>query len=235
MQSHRLKRRPESRRLSDWVRLAVPLLVIAAFGLIAWKAGYFKLKSSATLDAVADRAREVPWLGPVFTGVYGVVAAFAAPVSPLAYGAGALFGIVRGMIAVWIGSMIGAVAGYWLARRIFADATKRLLGRHEAKLGDIRTRRAFVLTLRTQLLPVVPFGVFNYAAGAAKIPFGAYLAATAIGILPGTIAAVVVGERLAAGIRGSGRGAFVVAGAVIAALLAISFAPSLIRRRRQRR
>jgi uncharacterized membrane protein YdjX (TVP38/TMEM64 family) len=131
--------------------------------------------------------------------------------------------------------MIGAVAGYWLARRVFADTTKRLLGRHEAKLRDIRTHSAFVLTLRTQLLPVVPFGVFNYAAGAAKIPFGAYIAATAIGILPGTIAAVVVGERLAAGIRGSGRGAFVVAGAVIAALLAISFVPSLIGRRRPRR
>jgi uncharacterized membrane protein YdjX (TVP38/TMEM64 family) len=228
MHPHRSARRREPRRLGDWLRIFVPLLVIITLVVMAWKAGYF------TLDTVTGQAKGIPWLAPVFTTVYAVAAAFAAPVSPLAYGSGALFGVIHGTIAVWSGSMIGGAGGYWLARGVFAESTKRLLGRHNERLRDIRTHSAFVVTLRMRLLPLVPFGVFNYAAGAAKLPFGPYLAATALGILPGTIAAVVVGDRLAAGFRGSGRTAFFVAGGVIAALVAISFLPALFQRRRSR-
>jgi uncharacterized membrane protein YdjX (TVP38/TMEM64 family) len=211
----------------------LPILVIGTFIMVAWRAGYFKLEGGAKLTAAADRAREIPWLGPLFAAVYGIVAAFAAPVSPLAYGAGALFGIIRGVLTVWVGSMIGAIAGYWLARRALAGATKRLLGRHQAKLRELGKNNAFLVTLRAQLLPFIPFGIFNYAAGAARIPFIPYAAATAIGIIPGSIAAVFVGERIAAGIRGASRGPFLVAGTVMLALIAVSFLPGLIERRRR--
>jgi len=60
-----------------------------------------------------------------------------------------------------------------------------------------------------------------------ELPF---LAGTAVGILPGTIAAVYVGDRLLAGITGSDKRAFVVAGVVVAALFALSFAPTLIKK-----
>lgn len=221
-------------RASDWARFIVPVVLIAAFIVVAWRAGYFNLKNPQKLNEAADRAQDIPWLGPVFALAYATVAAFAAPVSPLAYGAGAVFGVVQGCIWVMVGSLIGGAAGYWLARGAWAEAAKRLLGRYHRKLQDMKHGNAFLTTARLQLLPIVPFGIFNYAAGATRFPFVAYLAGTAIGILPGTVAAVYVGERIADGFRGAGKSAFIIAAAVMVGLIVLSYVPALIRKIRGR-
>jgi uncharacterized membrane protein YdjX (TVP38/TMEM64 family) len=211
----------------DWARIAVPVVVVAALLVVAWRAGYFDLKDPAKLTAAANRVEDTPWLGPIFSAVYAVIAALAAPVSPLAYAAGAVFGVVRGTLFVWVASVIGGAAGYLLARTIWANSARRILGRYQQKVQSLNTGSAFLTTLRVQLLPIVPFGVFNYAAGASRIPFVPYILGTAIGVLPGSIAAVYVGDRIMAGIT-SDRHAFIVAAAVMAALLGLSFVPALI-------
>jgi uncharacterized membrane protein YdjX (TVP38/TMEM64 family) len=221
-------------RPSDWARLIVPVLLIAAFIVAAWKLGYFDLKNPRQLNAAADKAQRLPWLGPLFALAYAVVATFAAPVSPLAYGAGAVFGVVQGTLLVWAASLAGGSAGYWLARGAWSETAHRLLGRYEDKVQDLKRGNAFLTTLRVQLLPIVPFGVFNYAAGATRLPYLAYLAGTALGVIPGSIAAVYVGERIAAGFRGSGKSAFLVAAAVMVGLIALSFLPNLIKKLRGR-
>ena len=200
--------------------------------VVAWRHGYFDLKNPEKLGAAAERVQDIPWLGPIFVAVYAGLAMLAAPVSPLAYGAGAVFGVVRGTIFVMLASLIGASVGYFLARSAWSGVARRLFGRFHGKLSQMRGGSVFLTTLRFQLLPIMPFGIFNYGAGAAHLPFFPFLAGTAIGILPGTIAAVYVGERIMAGITGSDRRAFVVAGLVVAALFALSFAPTLLKKRR---
>ena len=224
----------ESLRGTDYVRVAIPIAVTIALVISAWRFGYFHLKNPQALNAAAERAVNVPWLGPIFVVVYAFLAALAAPVSPLAYGAGAVFGLLRGSIYVWIGSMLGGTAGYWLARGVWSEPAHRLLGSHRDKLQELRRGNGFLTTMRLQLLPIVPFGIFNYAAGTTEISFVQFLAGTALGIIPGTIAAVYVGDRLAAGFQGSGKSAFLVAGAVMAGLIALSFAPTAIRKLRGR-
>lgn len=219
-------------RPSDWVRLALPLLLIAALIITAWRLGYFNLKNPQHLTKAADRAQDVPWLGPIFVATYAALAAFAAPVSPLAYGAGAVFHTIRGTIFVWIGSLLGATAGYWLARGVWADTAHRLLGRYRNKLAEIKRGNVFLTTLRVQLLPIVPFGVFNYAAGAGRISFLPFILGTAIGVIPGTVAAVYAGDRIAAGFTGGGKSSFFVAGGVMLALLVVSFIPTIVKKLR---
>jgi uncharacterized membrane protein YdjX (TVP38/TMEM64 family) len=220
----------EPARPTDWVRVALPLIAVAVFVVIAWRHGYFDLKNPEKLDAAAQRVQDIPWLSPIFVAVYAGLATFAAPVSPLAYGAGAVFGVVHGTMLVMIASLLGATAGYFLARSAWSGVARRLLGRFHGKLHGLRHGNVFLTTLRVQLLPIMPFGIFNYGAGVAHLPFLPYLAGTALGILPGTVAAVYVGDRLLAGIAESDRRAFVVAGVVVAALFALSFAPSLIKK-----
>src|SRR2546423_14675788 len=82
--------------LTDWLRIALPVLVVAGFMVLAWRFGYFRLKTPEQLDAATDRVEGLPWLAPIFVLSYAALATLAAPVSPLAYGAGALFGMVRG-------------------------------------------------------------------------------------------------------------------------------------------
>jgi uncharacterized membrane protein YdjX (TVP38/TMEM64 family) len=105
-----------------------------------------------------------------------------------------------------------------------------LLGRHEAKLSKLREGSPFLTMLRVQLVPVVPFGMLNYAAGTARLPFFQFWSASGLAIIPSTIAAVYVGDRIAAGVRGRGTHAFVVAGLVMVGLFVLSFLPGLLKR-----
>lgn len=222
-------------RASDWLRIALPVVFIAALVITAWRLGYFNLKNPEHLTKAANRVHDVPWLGPMFVAAYAALAAFAAPVSPLAYGSGAVFHTVRGTIFVWIGSMLGAAAGYWLARGILADTAHRFLGRYRNKLTELKRGSVFLSTLRVQLLPIVPFGVFNYAAGSTKVAFIPFMLGTGLGIIPGSIAAVYAGDRIAAGFTGGGKRAFLVAGGVMLALFIVSFIPTIVTKLRSRR
>ena len=224
----------ERLRLSDWVRITLPILFVIAFIVVAWQLGYFKLRHPEHLGAAADRVRDVPWLGPIFVGVYAAMGAFAAPVSPLAYGAGAVFGPIRGSLFVWLASLIGAAAGYWMARGAWADSSHRLLGRYAGKLHTLREQNTFLMTFRVQLLPIIPFGIFNYAAGTSRLPFLPFMLGTALGIIPGTVAAVYIGDRLSEGVGAHDTHAFEVAGIVAALLLVVSFLPTLIQKLRKR-
>jgi len=218
----------EPARPTDWLRIGLPLVAVAVFVILAWRHGYFDLKNPQKLDAAAQRVQDIPWLGPIFVAVYATLAIIAAPVSPLAYGGGAVFGVIRGSAFVMLASLIGATGGYFLARSTWSGVARRVLGRFHDRMRQMRHGNVFLTTLRFQLLPIMPFGVFNYAAGVSHLPFLPFLAGTAVGILPGTVAAVYVGERIMAGITGSDKRAFVVAGVVVAALFAVSFAPTLI-------
>ena len=229
---HQAEEPHEPATVWDWIRAGLPLLALAVFIVLAWRHGYFDLKNPQKLDAAAQRVQDIPWLGPIFVAVYAGLAMLAAPVSPLAYGAGAVFGVIRGTLYVLIASLIGASAGYYLARSAWSGVARRLLGRFHGKLRELRHGNVFLTTLRLQLLPIMPFGIFNYGAGVARLPFLPFLAGTAVGILPGTVAAVYVGERVMAGITGSDRRAFVIAGIVVAAIFGLSFAPSLIKKLR---
>src|SRR6266542_389166 len=123
-------------RSTDWLRLIVPVVVLALFGLAAWKLGLFDANGAKQVESATGTAGTV-WFQPVFVLVFAALAALAMPLAPLAYGAGAIFGIVRGSILSWIASMIGATAGYYLARGVLAGTARRLLGKRRDILHDL--------------------------------------------------------------------------------------------------
>lgn len=217
----------------DWVRIAIPVVLLAGLVIAGWQLGYFDLTEPGALHEATTRASGIPWLAPAFLAVYAALAALAAPVSPLAYGAGAVFGVLEGSILVWSASMIGSATGYTLARTVWSDSARRLLGRHEEKLKRLREGNTFLTVLRVQLLPVVPFGLLTYAAGTARLKFIPYWLASGLGIVPSTLAAVYVGDRLRAGVREKGGHPFLVAAAVMVAVLLLSFLPTILAKRNE--
>src|SRR4029077_14134756 len=138
----------------DWVRVAIPVVLLAGLVVAGWQLGYFDLREPDALHEAASRARGMPWLAPMFVAAYATLAALAAPVSPLAYGAGAVFGVVEGSILVWMASMLGSAAASTLARAVWSESALRLLGRREDKLRRLREGNSFLNMLRLQLMPV---------------------------------------------------------------------------------
>jgi uncharacterized membrane protein YdjX (TVP38/TMEM64 family) len=212
------------------MRLLGSLLVLAVFGFAAWKLGLFEPEAAEKVSAEAGRAAGIHWILPVYIAVYAIVAAFALPVGPLAYGAGAVFGFVRGSIYVWIASMIAAPLGYFLARDVWATSARRLLGSQGEKLTHLNKGNVALTSFRMQLMPLVPFGVFNYAAAISKLPIGPFLLGTAFGIIPGTLLATFIGDRFIAGIRGNDREPLYIALAVTVVLFGLSFLPKVLQK-----
>lgn len=215
-----------ARRLStgDKIRLIAPIVIYAGLAFVAWKLGYFR-EQKLTSAANASTGRVVA--AATFVVIYAIGGALALPVSPLAYGAGAIFGFWRASILVWVGSMLGAVAGYYLARGIWAKPARRLLGHYTQKLRSLRKQSVFVTSFRLQLVPVVPFGAFNYAAAISKFDPVPFFAGTALGIIPGTLMATFIGDRVAAGAHGASKKPYLAGAAVAVLVLVLSFAPKL--------
>jgi uncharacterized membrane protein YdjX (TVP38/TMEM64 family) len=221
-----------SQKLStgDRVRLIAPVVVYVALALVAWKLGYFRAEK--VTEEAAGAARN-PLISIIYALIYGSIAALALPVGPLAYAAGAIFGFIRGSIVVWVGSMIGAIAGYYLAHGVWATPARRLLGRYKDKIHGLRTGNVFLTAFRLQLMPIIPFGAFNYAAAISKLDPLRFFAGTALGIIPGTLMATFIGDRVIAGVHGGGKTPYLLAGGVAALLLGLSFAPQLWKKFRQ--
>jgi uncharacterized membrane protein YdjX (TVP38/TMEM64 family) len=207
----------------DKIRLVAPVVIYAILAFVAWKLGYFR---EQTVEEAARSTGSV-WVGGAFALIYGAVGALALPLTPLAFVAGAVFGFWRASFLVWIGSMLAAVTGYYLARGVWAKPARRLLGRHEGKLHDLRTRSIFLTSLRVRLVPLIPFGVFSFAAGISKISLLPFLIGTGFGVIPTTLLTAFVGDRFAAGFHGESKTPYFFAAAAALVMLALSFAPKL--------
>jgi phospholipase D1/2 len=216
---------------SDKLRLVAPIVVYAALAFVAWKRGFLQEQTVTS----AARSSGVVWLAAVYVVVYAAVGALALPTGPLSYASGAVFGFWKGSIVVWIASMIAAVGGYYLARGVMAKPARRLLGPHNEKLRDLRKGNVVLTTLRLQLFPLVPFGVFNYAAAISKLDPIRFVVGTAIGIIPGTLLSTFIGDRFVAGARGESKTPYLLAGAALLVVLALTFAPKLWDKFRTRR
>jgi uncharacterized membrane protein YdjX (TVP38/TMEM64 family) len=123
-------------------------------------------------------------------GVVGFV-----PGSALTLAAGALFGVPKGVVLVFVAAVLGSSAAFLIARyaargfveRRIADnpqfaAIDRAIGREGRKI-------AFLL----RLSPAIPFTLLNYALGLTRVRFPDYLLAS-LGMIPGTLLYVYLGS-----------------------------------------
>lgn len=132
--------------------------------------------------------------GPVtYVAVHVVLTLLPVPKNLLAGIAGALFGALGGVALAWVAAMLSAVVAFALARRVGQAAVAGLTGRGVVRVQRLLREQGLLTMLVARLTPFVPFTVVNYAAGVGPTSRRDYLLGTAVGILPGTVAYVVVG------------------------------------------
>ena len=98
------------------------------------------------------------------------------------------------MLLVLVGATAGAGVVFIAARTAFADLARRRAGPFMARLEDGFSRNAFSYLLALRLIPAAPFWVVNIVPALTRMPFRSYLAATFIGIAPGSAVFVSVGR-----------------------------------------
>jgi len=107
------------------------------------------------------------------------------------HGFGVAFPLVLG------GWVLSGLAAYALGRTAGRPLLVRLVG--ERRFGDAERlvqRGGISVLLAARLVPVVPFSLAGYVAGAARVPVGRYTWTTAVRTVPVTAAAVLLGHRL---------------------------------------
>ncbi|MGB3368114.1 MAG: TVP38/TMEM64 family protein [Acidaminobacteraceae bacterium] len=129
-----------------------------------------------------------------------ILQAFIAPIPAfLITGAnGVVFGVFWGVVISWIGAMFGAAGTFYLARLLGIDFVKRFEkdGSLVKKVDDISQVHGIKIIFIGRLLPFISFDFLSYAAGLSKIKAKHFFIATAIGMLPGTFAYVLLGSQI---------------------------------------
>lgn len=184
---------------SGWMRLA-PLLVIAAglglgyaFGLHEYLSLRYLTESREALKSYV--AGNLAISAAAFLAVYILAVAFSFPAaSVLTIFGGFLFGWKLGGPLVVIGATCGACIVFLATRSAIGDFFRRKIGGIAAGLAEGFRKDAFSYLLVLRLAPVFPFFVINIASALFDIPLRTFAIATAIGIIPGTLAYAYLGE-----------------------------------------
>jgi uncharacterized membrane protein YdjX (TVP38/TMEM64 family) len=130
----------------------------------------------------------------VFAGAYALATVAFIPGALLTLAAGALFGVVKGSLLVFVGATVGACLAFLLARHGARAAIEhRIAGSERFAAIDravAREGRKIVFLLR--LSPIFPFVLLNYALGLTQVRFADYAVAS-VGMIPATLLYVYYG------------------------------------------
>ena len=137
-----------------------------------------------------------PWFPLAFLGAHVVVTILPFPRTAFTLAAGLLFGPALGITIAVTASTLSALTALLLVRAL-GWRLDAVLHHPGVEALDARLRsRGWPAVLSMRLIPAVPFSVLNYAAGASAVRVVPYLAATMMGLLPGTSAVVILGDAL---------------------------------------
>lgn len=147
-----------------------------------------------SVDRVRTGFGSLGWFAlPLFVLFYVAATLVPLPKAVCTIAGGAIFGFWVGVVAVLIGAVAGSTAAFAIARRVGRDTVQRISADRIRELDVQVGRRGFATVFGARLLPVIPFTTINYVFGLTSVTTRSYVAATAIGIVPGTAIYVAVG------------------------------------------
>lgn len=192
---------PVELRVVRWV--TVTLLVAGVAYLLATGARLPSREEIQELLAPFGRAAI-----PVFGLAYGATSAIGIPVTLLIATSVWLFGLGIGFAVAWGGTVLGTIAGFWLARFLGREwVLRRLSGRRRLRrfFEQVEEYGAIVVLLLRALPSPLPFAVINFLLGVTGIRFLPYLVASAIGMVPTVLAYAFAASQLLSPLAGEAR------------------------------
>jgi uncharacterized membrane protein YdjX (TVP38/TMEM64 family) len=179
------------------------LLLVFAAALISFF--YFDLGQYLSLEALKDNRDQLLVFTETHYGsavalyvlLYITQTAFSLPGGAIMTLAGGfLFGALLGTLYVNLGATVGATLAFLAARYLLRDWVERKFG---DRLGTIQAgfaRNAFSYLMTLRLIPAFPFFLVNLVSGLTRVNVGTYVAATSIGIIPGSFVYAFAGRQL---------------------------------------
>ncbi|HEX6065549.1 MAG TPA: FAD-dependent oxidoreductase, partial [Longimicrobiales bacterium] len=154
----------------------------------------------------------------VYVGVTGLSLPGAALMTLVA---GALFGLLWGIIIVSFASSLGATLAFLASRFLFRDWVQRKFGEKLKPVNDGVAREGAFYLFALRLVPAFPFFVINLVMGLTPIGTWTFYWVSQLGMLAGTVVFVYAGTKL---------GEFQVSFGLLAALALLGIFPLLAKK-----
>ncbi len=133
----------------------------------------------------------------IFIVAYATVTGLSLPgAAILTLAGGFLFGAVVGTLIVNVGATTGATLAFLTARYLLRDTVEQKFGKWLGPFQEGFAKNAFSYLMTLRLIPLFPFFVVNLVSGLTRVNVGTYVAATALGIIPGSFVYAYAGRQL---------------------------------------
>jgi len=185
-------------RWGQWVRLASLIIAVLALLVIA-----SLLPMGPIVDYLSGAVQDMGIWGPViFAVVYAIFTVLMLPGAPLTLAAGAIFGLLWGLVAVSVGSTAGVALTFLIGRYLARDAVERRLGQYPKfrAVDQAVSEGGWKIVALLRLSPAIPFNLQNYLYGLTAIRFWPCVIASWVAMLPGTFMYVYLGYVGRAGV-----------------------------------
>jgi uncharacterized membrane protein YdjX (TVP38/TMEM64 family) len=111
--------------------------------------------------------------------------------------AGFAFGFAPALALMTVGWVLSGLICFAIGHSVARPLLDRWLGAARFERTEAMIERGGAsLLLAVRLIPIVPFSLFSYAAGAARVPVWRFVWTTAVGYMPITAITVYLGSRL---------------------------------------
>ena len=166
---------------------------------------YFDLGQYLSLDGLkanrdhllAFTEANYPTAVAIFVLAYCAVVGLSLPGGAIMTLAGGfLFGSVLGMLYVNVGASVGATLSFLVARYLLRDWVEQKFGSRLVPIQEGFAKNAFSYLMTLRLIPLFPFFLVNMVSGLTRVSVGTYVAATSLGIIPGSFVFAYAGRQL---------------------------------------
>jgi uncharacterized membrane protein YdjX (TVP38/TMEM64 family) len=176
---------------------------LIGLGLI-WR--YTPLAEVVTAENVSALAQQISnyWWAPIIVVlVYTPASLIMFPRPLITLAAVVAFGPWLGFAYAITGILLSALVHYMAGRMLDRDTVRRLAGEKLNRLMHALRHRGLVAITAVRLIPIAPFAVEGFVAGAVRIKLWHFMVGTFIGMLPGVLTATVFADQLENALRDS--------------------------------
>ena len=187
-----------------WLKFAAAVVALATLAAL-WQ--FTPAADVITPGRVTHWAREFAgtvWAPLIVLAAYtpAVMVMFPRPLITLF--AVVAFGPWLGFGYAMSGILIAALVTYVLGMRMDRSTVRRLAGPKLNRIIAVLRRRGIVALTALRLVPIAPFAFVGVVGGAIRVKLLDFMLATALGMLPGTLAATVFGDQIEVALRDPG-------------------------------
>ncbi len=174
------------------------IIALALFCILATVVGIYLLSAIDQKELQLWLQQMGIWAPILYILIYSIATIFILPSTPLNLTGGAIFGAFWGTVWTSIAAIIAAMLSFGFSRTIGRKLVEQKLAGKWQSIDREMHQGGFFYMFAIRLLPLIPYGLVNFAAGLTSIKFRDYFFGTVLGTVPGILPFVMMGAGLTA-------------------------------------